>query len=105
MSTFADIKKAAGRKKPFVFKTDDVPAGHFGVTVTIDDQSNVYLLEGEEGDLNATIKGHVRTVPPVDSHSPNSLDVYKGDEVRGGEFLGKGYVSREFYENFRMMLA
>jgi hypothetical protein len=58
MTTFADIKKETeGIFTSYV--GFDIPAGHFGVIVPLDGNTVTYLLEGEQDDPEATVKGRI----------------------------------------------
>lgn len=59
-----------------------IPEGHFVVSTRILGIESFYLLKGEAGELTAEIVGRLESP----KNAKNSA--YKGNELKGGEFLG-----------------
>jgi hypothetical protein len=84
MTTFAELQKEA-QSSGEAFIDNATPAGHFGVTVKVNDITMVYLLKGKKGAGSATIKGRLELPQPF---TKKAAIAYKGENLRGGEFQG-----------------
>lgn len=83
MATLTEIKQA-GKGAVSTFTDDTTPVGHFAVSVKVLSFYMVYLLEGEEGNLNAVIKGRIEDRGPGEA-----ARVYVGSDVKGGSWVGR----------------
>lgn len=59
-----------------------IPEGHFAVFTRILGIESFYLLKGETGDMTAEIVGRLESPKNAKSRA------YRGNELKGGEFLG-----------------
>lgn len=84
MDTLKDIIKnidSPGQK--FASGVGDSPAGHFQVTAHVMGRVRIFLLEGEEGDKGATIKGSIQY-----SKDERHALAFRGNGVFGGTVIG-----------------
>lgn len=95
MDTLQDIINERDKGTGFASGVDTItPAGHFQVTAVILGQARIYLLEGDEGNLESTIKGIV-----VISKDNNRSDVaYRSNSLLGGNMIGPISSSSEGYK-------
>lgn len=88
MKTLKDIQKnISGKARHATYTNKTIPAGHFAIKAKILGSEHIYLLEGEEGEPNATIKGNIVVWTNRNSNDVE-LVIYRGSEVLGGERLG-----------------
>ena len=99
MATFADVKTfSANTFSPFLDEAT-LPAGHFGVAVSIRKGliPTVYLLEGEMGDEAAVVKGRIDYVANGDKLNAFG---FSGAELTDGTALGQ---VQDYKETFAKM--
>lgn len=94
MATFADVVKVSGTPRS-IYVDKSTPAGHFGVTATVNGTVTFYLFEGKQGSDKAVIKGRVELPKP---YSYVGATAYKGNEMDGGENLGGLTSFKEVFE-------
>jgi hypothetical protein len=85
-TTLTDIRNAAEANHVSVFIDSATPVGYFGVTAKVLGFVATYLLEGELGDENAEVKGHIVIIDR--EHDTETLGYAKGGLV-GGYYLGR----------------
>jgi hypothetical protein len=100
MSTLADITRQADVcGEPLV--DDDTPAGHFLVTARVLGVTMTYLVDGDTADAQIIGRIEYPSLTDLPSARPTA---YKGNRLRGGEYLS--FTSGQFTsaEMFRRMV-
>ena len=88
MGVLKDIQKnISGKARHATYRDRTTPEGHFAIKATWLGSERVFLLEGEEGEPNAPIKGNVVLWK---KHGSEELELvaYRGSEILGGERVG-----------------
>lgn len=88
MKTLKDIQNSVGGKaRHATYTNKSTPAGHFAFNAKILGSEHIYLLEGEEGEPNAPIKGNI-VVWGNHNNKDVELVIYRGSGILGGELIG-----------------